>query len=49
MEDFGAGNYDAFRDKMTCATSYFGDAMEECDETNPLFWIAEQHFSNFSQ
>lgn len=49
MEDFAASNYDAFREKMTCASSYFGEAMEECDETNPLFWTAEQYFSNFAQ
>lgn len=47
MSDYSAGNTDEFFAKMTCATSYFYDAMDECDESTPDFVLAETYYANF--
>ena len=49
MADYSAGNTDDFYAKMTCATSYFFEAMETCTETNPDFTTAETFYADFGQ
>ena len=48
MTDYSEGNKDNFYGKMTCAKSYFFDAMDKCNETNPNFILAETFYANFA-